>query len=129
MSTSLQGSYITNVLGALADSRLSFPRGDSFLITIQALLPGSLTPLDLTGASIVFTLTQDPTATPALQLAGVLATDPTTGIATVQIWQRHTANLAVGGYSFDVRATMPSFNDGNEYTLAVGRIDLRQNYT
>ena len=106
MPTSLQGSYITNVLGALADSRLSFPRGDSYFIVVSELLPDGVSPLDLTGATV--TLTGKASlgdAVAVLSKAGVLAADPTTGVVTFELDPVDTRQLAIGALHVDARAS------------------------
>lgn len=93
-----------------------FPRGDSRTVNIQVLEPDGVTPFDLTGSKVYFTVnassnnTADTDASAAIALNTSVFANPQSGIATLQITSALTQDMAPGTYYYDVQVRDSSGN-------------------
>lgn len=88
---------------------LNFIRGDSRLISIAVLQSDGKTPFDLTGCEVFFTVNANPNNTADNDTSAIIAlknssiTNPTLGVATIQISNANTQDIVVGTYFYDVQ--------------------------
>ncbi len=89
-------------------------RGDTRVIQINCVQSDGTTPLDITGATVKFTLSTstDPAQadTPSLQKTQTTHTAPSLGQTAITINPADTASLAAGTYHYDVELTDASSN-------------------
>lgn len=89
-------------------------RGDTRIITINCFQSDGVTPINLTGATVTFTLNSDsaPTTdgTAALQKIVTTHTSPLLGITSITITNTDTQNIAPGDYYYDVQVKDASGN-------------------
>lgn len=89
-------------------------RGDSRTITVTFLQSDGSTPIDLTGGKVYFTVnaTQNPSDDTSAVIAKTVTSfvAPTTGVATIQLTNSDTQNVAPGTYFYDVQLKDASGN-------------------
>lgn len=89
-------------------------RGDSRNITVTFLQSDGVTPIDLTGGTVFFTVnaTQNPTDDTSAAIAKKVTsfTSPTSGVATISLTNADTQNIAPGTYYYDVQLKDASGN-------------------
>lgn len=85
----------------------NYIRGDSRTIYVTFYQPDGVTPIDLTGGTVWFTVnaTQSPVddSGVALQKKITSFSAPTTGVAVVQLTNPDTQNLTPGTYYYDAQ--------------------------
>lgn len=89
-------------------------RGDSRNINITFLQPDGVTPIDLTGGKVYFTVNSS--SAPADDTSAVISktvssfSAPTTGVATIALTNADTQNITPGSYFYDVQLKDASGN-------------------
>ena len=128
-ATITTGSAATATLDEVSmDNNFGFTRGNDHdrQITVQQVdstQPSGFSPVDLTGASCLLTMRRSATdPMPALQIVGVLAADPTTGVVDFLFLSAATAKLEAGLYLYDVDVTLAS---GKHYSVDGGTLELQ----
>jgi hypothetical protein len=87
----------------------NYIRGDSRLISIAIFQSDGVTPFNLTGCEVFFTVnantnnTADTDTSAIIALKNTSITNPTLGIATIQISNTNTQDVAPGTYYYDVQ--------------------------
>lgn len=91
-----------------------FIRGDSRTITITFLQSDGITPIDLTGGKVYFTVnsTQNPTDDTGAVIAKTVTSfsAPTTGVANVNLTNADTQSVTPGTYYYDCQLKDASGN-------------------
>lgn len=87
----------------------NYIRGDSRAITITVTKPDGITPFDLTGCKVYFTVNANKNNTASDDSSAVISlststfTAPLTGIATLQLTNAQTQTLTPGVYYYDAQ--------------------------
>lgn len=87
----------------------NYIRGDSRLISVTILQSDGVTPFNLTGCTVFFTVNANSNNTADNDSSAVIAIKtntfptPTTGVATLQITNTITQDIAPGTYYYDVQ--------------------------
>lgn len=87
----------------------NYIRGDSRLISVSIFQPDGVTPFNLTGCEVFFTVNANPNNTADNDTSAVIAlknstiTNPTLGIANIQISNVNTQDIAPATYYYDVQ--------------------------
>ena len=89
-------------------------RGDTRVITVNCYQSDGITPINLTGATVTFTLNTDssPSAdsSAALQKVVTTHTSPLLGITSITITNADTQALTPGDYNYDIQIKDASGN-------------------
>lgn len=89
-------------------------RGDTRVITVNCYQSDGVTPINLTGATVYFTVNADPApsadSSAAFQKVVTSHTSPLLGITTITINNADTQSLAPGDYYYDVQVKDASNN-------------------
>lgn len=99
----------------------NYIRGDSRTIQIQVYQSDGQTPFNLTGCEVFFTVNANSNNTADNDTSAVIAaktlsfSTPTNGLATIQLTNAMTQDIAPGTYYYDVQLKDAS---GNIYSLA-----------
>lgn len=99
----------------------NYIRGDSRLISINILQSDGVKPFDLTGCTVFFTVNANANNTADTDTSAIIAlknsaiTNPTLGVATIQISNINTQDIAPGTYYYDIQLRD---NNGNITSLA-----------
>lgn len=94
----------------------NYIRGDSRLISISIFQSDGVTPFNLTGCEVWFTVnassnnTSDTDASAVIALKNTSIANPTLGVATIQITNANTQDIAPGTYYYDVQLKDASGN-------------------
>lgn len=95
---------------------INYPRGDSRLISVNIFQSDGITPFDLTGCEVWFTVnsnsnnTADNDTSAAFQVKTSTFTNPTSGNAQLQITNTMTQDVNPGTYYYDVQVKDASGN-------------------
>lgn len=87
----------------------NYIRGDSRLISISIFQSDGVTPFNLTGCEVFFTVnansnnTSDNDSSAIIALKNSTITNPTLGVANIQISNVNTQDIAPGTYYYDVQ--------------------------
>lgn len=87
----------------------NYIRGDSRLISVNIFQSDGVTPFNLTGCEVFFTVNANTNNTTDTDTSAVIAlknntiTNPTLGVATIQISNANTQDIAPGTYYYDVQ--------------------------
>lgn len=87
----------------------NYIRGDSRLISIAIFQADGVTPFNLTGCEVFFTVnansnnTADNDSTAVIALKNSSPSNPTAGIATIQISNTNTQDIPPGTYYYDIQ--------------------------
>lgn len=87
----------------------NYIRGDSRLISVSILQSDGVTPFNLTGCEVFFTVNANSDNTSDNDTSAVIAlktstfTNPASGVATIQISNTNTQDITPGTYFYDVQ--------------------------
>jgi hypothetical protein len=95
----------------------NYIRGDSRVLSIQVYQSDGVTPFNLTGCEVFFTLNTSSTpagdgtdATAALKKSTTSFSSPTNGVATITLTNTDTSGLVQGTYYYDIQLKDSSGN-------------------
>ena len=108
----------------------NYPRGDTRTLSIQVYNSDGVTPFNLTGCSVYFTLntSQTPTddgsdTTAAIKKEITSISNPTSGLATITLTNSDTQPLVQGQYYYDVQLKDGSGNITSLASNTFGIVD------
>jgi len=115
----------------MVDCRILLPRGDDRTVEITCTNKLTGAAIDITGATITFTVRATETGAVTFQLTiaqatEVLITNATGGVFEVYIVPANTTSLSAGLFHFDAQVVLAS---GKTYTVVKGILELEGDIT